>query len=111
KISYNNASSDSAAVEILEILVRELHDTSYILRPGIFDKYFNLQDKITDSYKNLEGVGLAERFIYLMADELDQQFCAIADDFVGKVIDPKTLSDVYIPLWEYTLGEQIFSDL
>lgn len=79
----------------------------FLLKNNIFN-FFGLRDYNDDLYKDLSGKGLKQRFIELLAQELDETELNRLINFLENVVDSETLLAKYIDLRLEEVGFEIY---
>ena len=79
----------------------------FSLEAIIFD-LFGARDKAEDLFKDISGEGLHERFLKLIAKDLDDNEIALANLLVENTGNPFTCLDRFVPYREATFGTPPF---
>jgi hypothetical protein len=80
----------------------------FALKPIIFD-FFGLRDRTEDKFPDANGKGLHQRFIELMAGDLDDNELSLINLLVENTCNPFTCFERFIPDREGTFGTPIMS--
>jgi hypothetical protein len=76
------------------------------LKPIIFG-FFGVNAKVNDSYKDVTGNGINERYQQCVAEDYDENISDLVDNFVDRTIVPAEIKTVLIPLLESMLGNPV----
>lgn len=75
----------------------------FALKDIIFDLFGNT-DRAADMYKDSNGRGLHQRFLELLAGDLDDNELNLANNFVANTQDPRTVLERFLSYREQTFG-------
>jgi hypothetical protein len=81
---------------------------SWSLKDKIWPLFGRWEDK-RDSYK-VGGKGINQRYNEILADEFDTETLPYIENLVSNLMDPDTLLDRFIPLWEDAFNTPIFDE-
>jgi hypothetical protein len=79
-------------------------------KDNVFKRFFNDFYQRNDSYKDVNGRGLLQRFIETKADDLDTNVLAPLDDFIENTLLPNSIVQNLLPYREGELGVNLFFD-
>lgn len=76
---------------------------AFNIKDIIFD-FFGVRDKVKDLYKDVNGNGFKQRFIELMANDVDENEISNINNLVENTGDPRTALVKFLPYREQTFG-------
>lgn len=76
------------------------------LTPRLFG-YFGKNAKVQDSYKDINGQGIFERYNLCVAGDYDDEMSDDVDNFVDRTIVPDQVKTILIPYLESLLGNPV----
>lgn len=62
---------------------------AYSLKENIFN-FFGVGAKVNDTYKDVDGKGIWERYSETVGEQYDEDLQPLIDDFIANVVDPTT---------------------
>lgn len=80
----------------------------FLLKDIIFD-LFGFRDRKEDINKDVNNKGLHQRFIELLAEDLDDNELSLINNLIENTLNPNTAFVRFLPNLEYTFGTPAFS--
>jgi len=77
-------------------------------KDNIFSKYFGRYYKLTDSYKNLSGEGLLERYNQIIGEDIDEELVLLLENITDNTKTPNTMFTQYFNIAEDSLGLDLY---
>jgi hypothetical protein len=79
---------------------------SFLLKPRIF-QYFGVNSKVKDTFKDVNGKGINERYQECLGEGYDDELQDLLDNFIDRTIVPAEILSRLIPYMEYNLGNPV----
>lgn len=76
---------------------------AFLLKPKIF-KLYGPEEKNNDTYKDIDGKGIFERYNESLAEDFDEEILILINNLVGNTMDPFTVQQKFIAYLEEMLG-------
>lgn len=75
----------------------------FTLKDKIFG-YFGKEEAATDTYKDVDGKGLLQRYNEAIAEDFDEEFVILVENMVENTVDPLTALEKFLPYLEEQFG-------
>lgn len=79
---------------------------TYKIKDKIFG-FFGVAAKVTDTYKDVAGKGIWERYNETMGQEYDEDLSDLIDLFQENTLIPKTMLSKLVPTYEHMVGDPV----
>jgi len=76
---------------------------AYLLKEKIFP-FFGVDAKRRDTFKDINGKGISERYQEALGDGYDDEVSDLVDNLLDNILVPKTMKATHIHLMEWMLG-------
>lgn len=76
------------------------------LKTRLFE-YFGRDAKVRDTFKDVNGKGISERYHEALGEGYDDDVSDLLDNFIDRTIVPKEMVSQLIPLMEWMLGSPV----
>lgn len=72
-----------------------------------FFEYFGKDAKVRDTFKDVNGKGISERYHEALGEGYDDDVSDLMDNFIDRTMVPKQMASQLIPLMEWMLGSPV----